>query len=92
MNGVREQMPRGHLKKGSPRRRAQQGRHAVRTRGAAGSRGWSGASKDWGDGACGQGGARSGSSAEGMDFILNDMTTFDWSDRGSRFGSKENGL
>ena len=37
-------------------------------RGAAGSWGWSGASKDWGDGACGQGGARSGLPAEGVDF------------------------
>lgn len=81
MNGVREQMPRGHLEEGQPQAegpaKALNCRHAWRKRGAAGSWGWSGASKDWGDGACGQGGARSGLPAEGMDFILNDMTTFD---------------
>lgn len=76
MNGVREQMPRGHLEEG-PGRRAQGQTRCGARRGAAGSWGWSGASKDWGDGACGQEELGSGLPAEGMDFILNDMTTFD---------------
>ena len=81
MNEVREKTPWGHLEGGQRQAegpaKALNCRHAWRVRGAAGSWGWSGVSKAWGDEACGQGGARPGLPAEGVDFTLNDMTAFD---------------